>query len=371
MSLRELTSLFPAAEKDAIGSMHRKKTTDSKQTIPAVSVPRKSSVGLREITSLFPDSPSKRNEAKKVTSRSRSRSGAGKKGTRGTRRALSKVQLKAAAHLDILSARFQTCLCASLVLWLLLLSAWVSAPDATWNAHYFIPLITLYGLCMFTAYLAKDSPLVGTCNITGIEPENRTRAWSHPLVWSSLSYGAASAFALHEKMYSVAALLFIVCWGSTMFHKFRETKWFNLDNIYAQSLIGVGVTGDVHLILQWTVYSQTSEDIWKALALAAFSVWTFYCLGACGQPAIVNCCPDGKKQRVENPKYSPLHTGWHFGSAILIAIAIRVISTTNGLLFGRESFDEGYPIPVGSALMLAFGFLLNYTLNYTKAGPWE
>jgi hypothetical protein len=289
-----------------------------------------------------------------------------------------------AAEKDLyaLSDRVSGLLGVALVLWTALLSWWglpmMDGELAWWSPHYFIPIVSFGALHAFPEYLSKQSPLVGHADVVGISAEDRSRKWTHPLVWSSFCYGGASLYALWSGLFSVATLLLVVCWGSVMFHKFKETMWFNLDNIYAQSLIGVGVFGDVYYIVQLAL-SGTTEDMVKLCAIIVLALATLYVLLASGQPAFVSCCCDGKRHREENPAYSPLHTAWHFGSAILVCIAIWVISWTKGasaswfFLGYWDQFDdaEGVPIPVASTTALAIGLFVNFILNYTDTAPWK
>ena len=166
------------------------------------------------------------------------------------------------------------------------------------QAGYFIVLAYLmYG---FRAYLSKKSKYY--------DDDVPLCPWNHYLIWTSGIYlvGAIVAFLYGQHHFSV--LCFITWIGSSSYHRYKEAKFFNLDNIFATSLL---------VIFVWSMcLSYTFSSFYFYFGVLGIPVAGFLLI-YCGMPAdIVSvyrgtmCC----YIREDRPIYMVVHACWHIAS---------------------------------------------------------
>jgi hypothetical protein len=171
-------------------------------------------------------------------------------------------------------------------------------------------LIIIACACCFYPYLRKPSPYLynsfdGLC----------VRCWDHKLVTTSYVYLAGFVYTMYLGYYQLAALCLITTLGSVLYHRNREGKYFNLDNIFATSHA---------FIFAYTWYHSWSHDSQYFYMSSIAIPFALFPLIYCGDPAIVKeDCPafrlpkDSKKYiRRSLDKYDEWHVYWHFVSAL-------------------------------------------------------
>ncbi len=150
---------------------------------------------------------------------------------------------------------------------------------------------------LFLPYLSKDSKLSGFC-ISAVN-----RKWHDKLIWTSAVYFIAGMFALCLNEFEISTLCFVTFSGSTLYHRNREIKFFNLDNIFATSLL---VVYSCSLLSSFSVCQEYFLLGMIGLPVAAFL------LVYCGMPAEVSLDTTGFVcTRTERTLYDKIHTLWH------------------------------------------------------------
>ncbi|CAM9879980.1 unnamed protein product, partial [Choristocarpus tenellus] len=139
--------------------------------------------------------------------------------------------------------------------------------------------------------------------------EDVRRPLSDMLVWTSFVYGVSSLYGFFVGQYTLGFVQAGVTIGSTLFHLNRETKFFNLDNIFATSLF---------LIMGWGLYLSLQNRIWWFVGVVGgFSPVAMSFILRCGMPGLI-CKHDcgHRMYRKSNPQYEFLHMLWHVSSGI-------------------------------------------------------
>jgi hypothetical protein len=190
--------------------------------------------------------------------------------------------------------------------------------------------LAVRNICIFTRGEVKGA-------VTGMDV--RLRPWSHYLVWTNIAYALAGVYALYLSQICTATLLLLCTIGSTLYHRFFETKWFNLDNIFALSLFGVNAAGLLPLMWSYAT-SDSAEEKVRLTALLVVSAIGIYCLEKAGAPALVTCS-HGVYHRTENAQYGILHAVWHVLSAAVVGVGCYGVSVF------LPGFDHGFDYGVG------------------------
>lgn len=237
-----------------------------------------------------------------------------------------------------------------------------------------------YLVAVFFPYLRKSSRYRAVCR--GL----LYRSWSDKLVWSSAVYGAAGLFALLEGQFQFAFIAFATCTGSTLYHLNRETRFFNLDNIFATAMM---------FMFLWTLYDAFSSDdnlLYLLLGGLGLPVALFL-LKYCGMPAdiiaadkqplrqsgsaagdscsgtvllaasssaLTLCCIRDSRE-----EYDLYHTLWHFASGAGPVMAVLYVSRCSDSS-GVMHFEQALPY---YALLLAVG--INLLGNYYGIMPLD
>lgn len=176
----------------------------------------------------------------------------------------------------------------------------------------------------------------------------------------------------------------ITCAGSTIYHRNREAMYFNMDNIFATSLL---VSYCWSLYLAYGVY-----EAYFMFGMLGIPVAIFL-LVYCGLPADIQifketlltpfCCI-----RSDRPLYNSVHALWHLASGCgpLLSVwmfsrcaaqhkvlqSLLEISDRESMVMGSVMSIDNYGyMPLVPTVALLFGVLLNLTGNYFGVMPMK
>ncbi len=161
-------------------------------------------------------------------------------------------------------------------------------------------ILLLHFIVWFLPYLSEQSRL------SGLLGKPSLRSWQDKLIVTSLIYLAAAIFAIYLGENYIATLCTFTCAGSVLYHRNYEMRFFNLDNIFATSLV---VVFSYTLLSAFYVCQEFFIAGVLGLPLASFL------LVYCGMPADItlnednSCCV-----RKSRPMYDMVHTLWHLVS---------------------------------------------------------
>jgi hypothetical protein len=205
------------------------------------------------------------------------------------------------------------------------------------------------------------------------------RPWLDHLVTTSLIYFLPAVYATLVSEYHMAYLCLVTCWGSTIYHRNREAAYFNVDNVFATSLL---------VSYCWSLYlSYGLFDEYFTFGLVGIPVAIFLLI-YCGMPAEITiigssslCCV-----RSDRDLYNSVHALWHVASGCGPLLSVWLFSTlSKHRMIGQESHSDldvivmgslqtvpGYPgLPIVPIVALAAGVLLNVTGNMLGVMPME
>ena len=170
-------------------------------------------------------------------------------------------------------------------------------------------LTFFFGSCfliaVFLPYLMKPSKYRQTCF------GDLYRPFNDKLVQTSLVYLIAALYAVHMKQPQIAAVCLVTYCGSSLYHLNHETMFFNLDNVFATTLLN---------IFMWSLIQayRHGHDTYFLLGALGLPVAIFLIV-YCGDPADIAfvkqltgciCVRSGRKL------YDDVHTLWHFASGV-------------------------------------------------------
>ena len=151
-----------------------------------------------------------------------------------------------------------------------------------------------------------------------------TRKWGDVLVTSSLLYGATFFYAIYTDQPIMAFLCVMTSSGSILYHRHRESMYFNLDNIFAMGQL---------LIYGWSLFLAFTNDneVSEYLLIGVIGIpVAIFLLVYCGMPAEISwneskgCCI-----RSSSSIYDFVHSIWHIvsglGPGINIVISVRIL----------------------------------------------
>lgn len=140
------------------------------------------------------------------------------------------------------------------------------------------------------------------------------RDWDHHLITTSLVYSLSSVLGVYHGQYNVALLCLITTTGSILYHRNRESRYFNFDNIFATSLL---------VLYGYSVHSSYyHNEAYFLLGMMGLPVALFL-IAYCGMPADITidklsqCC-----LRTDRPMYNTVHTLWHLASGVGPLLAV-------------------------------------------------
>ncbi|CAM9813719.1 unnamed protein product [Discosporangium mesarthrocarpum] len=212
-------------------------------------------------------------------------------------------------------------------------------------------------LCKCSIYRADPSL---KCKLS---PEDIQRRPSDMLVWTSLIYAAPCVYGIYTHQYGVAVLQFAVTVGSSLFHLTRETKFFNLDNIFATSLL---------VTTAWSIYLAARDGIWWYMAVIGTGgplAVTF--IVVCGMPGLICQHPSGHGLcRKSNPDYDFYHMLWHLSSGIGTLVTVHFFE----LYYPDKEAGGGWfacfpDLPVVPTVSLTIAAAINIYGNTIKLMP--
>lgn len=177
----------------------------------------------------------------------------------------------------------------------------------------------------------------------------------------------------------MAFLCFVTCVGSSIYHRNREAIYFNLDNVFATSLL---------VSYCWSLYmSYDSYDAYFKFGLIGIPVAIFL-LAYCGMPAEIAltektgsslfCCV-----RSDRPLYNSVHAVWHLASGCGPLLSVWLFATlsqahdrqdgsSQRMVMGSVDGLFGWPaLPLVPSVALICGVLLNVTGNILGVMPME
>lgn len=221
------------------------------------------------------------------------------------------------------------------------------------------------------------------------------RPWTDPLVLSNGIYIIASLFAAYHYQFYLALLCCITGSFSTMYHRHRESKFFNGDHVFASSLM---------FIFVWSMYlayqNKEVDDFHHTYyMLGCLGMPTaFFLICACGMPAKITilqgkgessgivghfkgglCC-----MRSDRPIYNYIHTLWHLFSGLgplitvyFFAVAYKHPSHDQHTVLGSNIYLLNIPsstirwFPIVPTLSLVGGIAFNAFATAIGAAPLD
>lgn len=177
--------------------------------------------------------------------------------------------------------------------------------------HNFVIAIS-YLISAFFPYMIKPSK--HRRSYEGHEMRN----WNDRLITTSSAYIMCAAFAVWYGQFEIGVICFVTYIGSSLYHRHREMEYFNLDNIFATSLLMVFNYG--------LISSYHTHEIYFTLAAIGLPTAVFLIV-YCGMPADIRkkgtsgsdllCCI-----RTGRELYDTVHTLWHLASSVGPAMAV-------------------------------------------------
>lgn len=249
-----------------------------------------------------------------------------------------------------------------LVAYIIMMICWFNLTDIV----YFVSLAV--GTAMMSPHLIQKSKFYYQVQYPGIQP----RPWSDKLVTTSMIYAVAGVYAGYYGLYNIALNCVITSCGSVMYHRHREAQYFNLDNVFASSMVlmyGVTLASSLSRLREYFLFG--------CLGLPVAS----YLLVTCGMPAEITAVNTDKKStikkylyevtqyevvaslcciRSDNPTYELLHTLWHLASGVGPIIAVVYVQWMISYATGTDAETWGtiskFYMPIGGIM---FGGAVN------------
>eukprot|EP01036_Dinobryon_divergens_P028314 gene28314-37245_t len=187
----------------------------------------------------------------------------------------------------------------------------------------------------FVPYLAKESKYRRHLSV-----KDHFRDISDKLIVTSLVYLAASVYGLVKGQYEVSFLCAVTWWSSSSYHFFRESMYFNVDNIFAASLF-------IAFIYSLWISSGRADLEWYTNIGTIGLVLAGFLLIYCGNPATISfdnsyspaCCI-----RSGRALYDNVHSIWHLISGIGPTLSIWLfdyaLEKELSAYLGLQSSDE-------------------------------
>ncbi|CBJ26889.1 conserved unknown protein [Ectocarpus siliculosus] len=198
-----------------------------------------------------------------------------------------------------------------------------------------------------------------------LETGDKRRPLTDMLVWTSFVYCLPSVYGLYAHQYGIAGLQLMTTIGSTLFHLTRETKFFNLDNVFATSLLSTTA---------WSLYLGVTHGVWwYVVVIGLGGPFAIFCIVRCGMPGLVCRHPAGSGLcRRSNPEYDFFHMLWHLSSGLGTLITIHFFE----VYFPAEEAGGGWfyffpDVPVVPTVALALSALINLYGNRVGVMPLE
>ena len=196
-------------------------------------------------------------------------------------------------------------------------------------------------------------------------------------VWTNISYllGAGYAFYCGEHHYGILNIFTFV--GSTLYHAYRESVYFNLDNWFALCQM---------MICTWTVLHSILHGHIEMILLGIFAICVgVFLITTCGLPASIEILTDHHETSLEKfamrccrtslPLYDTVHSIWHLISGIGPLISLyyftEYVDTKNRIMGVEGSIDPWGCFPIVPTVSLTLAFILNYVGNIYGIMPLD
>lgn len=226
-----------------------------------------------------------------------------------------------------------------------------------YDAMYYSSIVV--SAVLFYPYLRKPSPYVRFCHL-GL----CTRMKEDQLIYTSLVYLLGLFSNIYVGLYQLSFLCIMTCLGSILYHRHRESKFFNFDNIFATTHF---------IIFAFTMLHSWDESfIYFSIGAGMLPVAVFMLI-YCGDPAnIVKDSLDTNMEvvRYSRTRYDDWHTYWHIVSGfgpLFAGLYIRYSSCTGKDPSTDNSIFE-LKLMIGSLLLAT---IINVIANYLGLVPFN
>ena len=202
------------------------------------------------------------------------------------------------------------------------------------------------------------------------------------LITTSLVYFLPAVWGVAVGEWHMAFLCAATCFSSCIYHRHREAVYFNLDNVFATSLLSS---------YAWSLYlSYGTHEEYFIFGLVGIPVAIFL-LVYCGMPADIAimkevisspmCCI-----RSDRPLYNSIHALWHMASGVGPILSLYLFYTISQehnssqlivditlqqkMVMGSVlSVDKWGYLPVVPTVALLSGVVLNIVGNFVGVMP--
>lgn len=209
--------------------------------------------------------------------------------------------------------------------------------------------------CLFYPYLRKPSSFILYC-----QGNNFCRAWKEKLIISSSFYMLGFAFYAALGYYQLATTCLITTAASMLYHRHREGKFFNLDNVFAANHM---------FVFAYTWYHAVSNDsVYFGCGMVGLPLSIFF-LQHCGDPAIIEKVGDVSFVRCSSGVYDEWHTYWHVVSALGPCMSAYYLHKHN--LLGDGDTDRIQNESLLLIYVTCISVLMNVLANLAKIVPFR
>ena len=245
-------------------------------------------------------------------------------------------------------------------------------------AHAWFFVINAAALYTFRGYLGQPSKYYDQDPAT-----SPRRPWTHILVTTSATYGIAGVYAATCGQAHFAFLCLVTWVSSSLYHRHCEAKYFNVDNVFATSLL---------VAFAWSMYlAYPFSPAYFAFGTVGVPVAAFL-LVYCGMPAdivpavgstpasafVVDmlCC----FKRQDRPLYNAVHALWHLASGVGPVASVwlfhRVALSNGDLTYvmglpPTHTLDPWHTLPLVPSVALLVGVVINVCGNVAGIMPLD
>lgn len=182
------------------------------------------------------------------------------------------------------------------------------------------------------------------------------RPWSDKLIVTSSAYIFGAMFAFSYGQIDMGLVCMVTFFGSTLYHRYREMVFFNLDNTFATSLLVVFV---------YTIISAYFfHDLYFRLGVLGMPVAVFLIV-YCGMPAEIHlrsippndflCCVRSGREL-----YDTVHNLWHLASGVGPFMAVWYLDYLKQIRVCEEDTNTNEGLCIEQAALLRATFWLPY-----------
>jgi|EP01033_Poteriospumella_lacustris_P012824 hypothetical protein len=240
-----------------------------------------------------------------------------------------------------------------------------------WEHRLGLAVVIATLMSLFYPYLRKSSPYL-SYSVNGV----CIRCWDEKLITTSYLYLLGTVSNLFFGYYQFAYLCVLTSMGSVLYHRHREGKFFNLDNIFATSHV---------FLFGYTWYHAWHADLTYFLLGSASLPVAIFLLVYCGDPADImsssgvlltsetlSSIQSSSKtpiQRHSRGIYDQWHTYWHVVSA-LGPVLVSYYLHKHGLVDTMSASNSQAEMTMITGA-LAASVTLNILANVTGAVPFN